>query len=64
MDLVAGRARWLAAAEEIEQGVPDLGGFGPESRVADRPVLADRRTVHRNAAAGRLDDNGANVAKH
>ena len=64
MDLVAGRAQWLAVAEEIEQGVPDLGGFGPESRVADRSVLANRRAVQRDAAAGRLDDNGAHVAEH
>jgi hypothetical protein len=62
MDLVARRARRLTAAEEIEQGVPDLGGIGPESRIADRPVLAHCGAVYRDAAAGRLDDDGATAA--
>ena len=64
MDPVAGRARWLTAAEEIEQGAPDLGGIGPESRIADRPVLANRGAVYWDAAAGSLDDDGANIAEH
>jgi len=64
VDPVAGRAQRSAVAEVTEQGVPDLGGFGPETRIADRPVLADRRAVHRDPAASRLHDDGADIAEH
>jgi len=55
MDPVAGRARRLALAKVIKQGVPELGGFGPEcqSLIVPSWLTAAHRPVQQVLEAAR-----------
>src|ERR1700729_1732437 len=59
-----GRAGWSELAEVAEQRVPDFGDLDRELQPDHGPVRPDRLPVHRDPAAGRLDDVGPDVAEH
>src|SRR3984957_6948008 len=58
------RAGWSELAEVAEQRVPDLGDLDRELQPDHGPVRPDRLPVHRDPAAGRLDDVGPDVSEH